>query len=156
MDKVIKNSKAQLRFFKSGKSAVMAASLVMVPLCSSFAMVQAHESGVAKQQSDAGTAMPKMSQGGMSMDGKAMSRGSKDMHESMMMGMKDMDAMSMSGDTDQDFAMMMKKHHQGAVDMAKIELKHGKDAELKGMAQKIVDSQQTEIKQFEQWQETHK
>jgi uncharacterized protein (DUF305 family) len=42
-------------------------------------------------------------------------------------------------------------HHQGAIDMAKVELAHGKDAELRKMAQKIVDDQEKEIAQMQEW-----
>ena len=139
---------------KKRLAAIAITGLLAFPFLLATQATQAHGDDLtSKKDAAASTSMGNMD---MSMDGKKMSMGSKDMHESMMMGMKDMDAMSMTGDTDQDFAMMMKKHHQGAIDMAKIELKHGKDAELKDMAQKIVDSQQAEIKQFEQWQETHK
>lgn len=50
-------------------------------------------------------------------------------------------SMKMSGDTDMDFALMMRHHRQSGVKMAEMELKHGKDAEMKRMAQKIMDSQ---------------
>lgn len=46
--------------------------------------------------------------------------------------------MEPSGNPDHDFAMMMIPHHQGAIDMAKIELQYGKDPLLRGMAEKIV------------------
>ena len=39
-----------------------------------------------------------------------------------------MQKMNMSGDTDKDFAMMMKIYHQGAVDMAEMELGNADDA----------------------------
>jgi uncharacterized protein (DUF305 family) len=39
--------------------------------------------------------------------------------------------------------------------MAEVELKYGKDAELKKMAQKIIDAQRKEIKEFEEWQKKH-
>ena len=41
--------------------------------------------------------------------------------------------MQMSGDPDVDFARMMIPHHQSAIDMARIELEHGKDATLKAL-----------------------
>ena len=40
------------------------------------------------------------------------------MKEAMMTGMDSMQKMPMSGDTDKDFAMMMKMHHQQALNMA--------------------------------------
>ena len=47
--------------------------------------------------------------------------------ESMQTMMKDMHAKP-TGDADKDFVNMMLPHHQGAVDMAKVELQYGKDA----------------------------
>lgn len=69
-----------------------------------------------------------------------------------MMGMmKDMESRKLSGDTDRDFAMMMKIHHQGAIDMAQAELKGGKDAKMRAIAKRIIEAQQKEIREFEQW-----
>ena len=59
--------------------------------------------------------------------------------------MTEMHQMKMTGNVDADFAMMMKCHHQGAVDMAQAELKSGTDEKLKAMAQKIIDAQKAEI-----------
>ena len=55
------------------------------------------------------------------------------------------EVLKMTGDVDKDFAILMIPHHQGAIDMAKIELEHGKNEELKKMAQAIIDSQAKEI-----------
>ena len=113
----------------------------------------------------AGTSMDKKDsmKPGMSMDKKepmkpgmsGMAAGG-DMHGSMMGMMKSMESMKTTGDPDRDFAMMMKMHHQGAIDMAQMELKSGKDASLKAMAKKIIEAQQKEIKQFDQWLAKHK
>jgi len=61
----------------------------------------------------------------------------------------------MMGNADHDFAMMMLPHHQGAVDMAKIELKYGTDPKLRKMAEQIVKSQQKEIAELQEWLESH-
>jgi uncharacterized protein (DUF305 family) len=50
-----------------------------------------------------------------------------------------------TGDPDHDFASEMIPHHQGAIDMAKVELLYGKDPVLRRMAQEIIVSQQQEI-----------
>ena len=50
-----------------------------------------------------------------------------------------------SGDPDRDFAAMMIPHHQGAVDMAKVELQFGKNPVLRRLAQGIVVEQLQEI-----------
>lgn len=50
-----------------------------------------------------------------------------------------------SGDPDRDFAAMMIPHHQGAIDMAKVELAHGRDPVLRRLAQGILVEQAQEI-----------
>ena len=82
---------------------------------------------------------------------KGAASGSMDMHKGMMGGMKEMETMPMSGDADQDFAMMMKKHHQMALDMAEVELRNGKDGKMRQMAKNIIASQTKEIKEFDLW-----
>lgn len=77
--------------------------------------------------------------------------GSDGMKQSMMTGMDSMQKMPISGDTDKDFAMMMKMHHQQAVDMAQMELKDGKSPAMKKMAKQIIAAQKKEIAMFDQW-----
>ena len=50
-----------------------------------------------------------------------------------------------SGDVDRDFAKMMIPHHQGAIDMAIVELRFGKDERLRRLAQAIIIEQGQEI-----------
>jgi hypothetical protein len=50
-----------------------------------------------------------------------------------------------TGDVDRDFVAMMVPHHQGAVDMAKAELKYGHNETLRRLAREIVAAQQQEI-----------
>jgi uncharacterized protein (DUF305 family) len=50
-----------------------------------------------------------------------------------------------SGDPDVDFARMMIPHHQGAVDMALVELRFGRDERLRRLAQGIIVEQRQEI-----------
>src|SRR4051812_9791029 len=54
-------------------------------------------------------------------------------------------AIHSTGDPDGDFAAMMIAHHQGAVDMARIELQFGKDPVLRRLAQAIMIEQLQEI-----------
>jgi hypothetical protein len=51
-----------------------------------------------------------------------------------------------TGDVDRDFVAMMVPHHQGAVDMARAELKYGHNEQLRRLARQIVATQQQEIK----------
>ncbi len=52
---------------------------------------------------------------------------------------------SPSGDIDHDFVSMMVPHHQGAIDMARAELRYGHNEQLRRMAQEIIVTQQQEI-----------
>lgn len=63
--------------------------------------------------------------------------------------MAKMDGMKMKGNTDHDFAHMMLEHHKGAVAMADIQLRDGKDATMRQMAEKIKADQQQEIGELE-------
>ena len=69
----------------------------------------------------------------------------KSMMSLMQENMDQMKAMQSSGNPDNDFASMMKIHHMGALQMAQLEVAQGQDAELKAMAQKMIDAQQKEI-----------
>ncbi len=75
----------------------------------------------------------------------------------MHQNMNEMNAMmsSMTMDPDHDFAMMMKKHHQGAVTMSQKELQVGTNATIKQMAQKMIDAQQKEIAQLDSFMAAH-
>jgi Domain of unknown function (DUF305) len=50
-----------------------------------------------------------------------------------------------SGNVDADFVAMMTPHHQGAIEMAKAELRYGRNEQLRRMAQEIIVTQLQEI-----------
>jgi hypothetical protein len=50
-----------------------------------------------------------------------------------------------SGDVDTDFVAMMVPHHQGAIEMARAELRYGRNEPLRRMAQEIIVTQTQEI-----------
>lgn len=56
-----------------------------------------------------------------------------------------------TGNADVDFRTHMIPHHQGAVEMAKVALKHAEAPETKRMAQKIIDDQEKEIAEMQDW-----
>ena len=88
---------------------------------------------------------------GSTMDMKGMDMKGMDMKK-MMMGMNEkMSAMKPSGNPDVDFASMMKIHHQGAIDMAEVELRDGKDTQMRKMAKDIIRAQKKEIAQLDKF-----
>jgi len=60
-----------------------------------------------------------------------------------------------TGDNDADFVRFMLPHHQAALDMAKAELTHGKDPQMRRLAQEIVTDQQSEIELMQFWLKRH-
>jgi uncharacterized protein (DUF305 family) len=73
------------------------------------------------------------------------------MNGSMQTMDRDMAAAPMNGNADHDFAAMMIPHHQGAIDMAKVELSYGKDPVMRRLAQEILVDQQSEIDAMRLW-----
>jgi uncharacterized protein (DUF305 family) len=50
-----------------------------------------------------------------------------------------------SGNIDRDFVVMMVPHHQSAIDMAQAELRYGREAQLRRIAQEIIVDQTRQI-----------
>ena len=99
-------------------------------------------------------AMPGMNHGTM----PGMQHGTMPMPPNHMEMMQKMEAMNkammgapMTGNPDRDLVNMMMPHHQGAIDMARIYLRDGKDPEIRRMAEKIITDQEREIGEFKAW-----
>jgi uncharacterized protein (DUF305 family) len=94
---------------------------------------------------------------GMTMKGMDMGHGEADAAYMKAMAdmQKGMDAAKPTGDADKDFVLMMIPHHQGAVDMAKVELAHGKDKTLRRMAADVIKAQEAEIAEMKAWLAKH-
>ena len=87
-----------------------------------------------------------------------MSTGSA-MQQELMQGMDQMNQDMMEAaqykDPDVAFAAGMLPHHIGAVKMAEVELKYGKDPEMRKLAEDIINAQQAEIEQMQKWLKAH-
>ncbi|NUZ08916.1 DUF305 domain-containing protein [Piscinibacter koreensis] len=123
-------------------------SLVATTLMSSSVLAQPANAPSPNRSAGAGSAGMG---GGHASTGMSGGQGSQQMHQIMMSGMQEMQPMTPTGDTDKDFASMMRMHHQQALEMARVEVQHGKSSELKAMARKIIKDQQKEISQLDRW-----
>jgi uncharacterized protein (DUF305 family) len=80
---------------------------------------------------------------GDSPSSKAFAEANAKMHKDM--------AVPLTGNADVDFVQGMIPHHQGAIDMAKIVLEHGKDPEIRKLAEEVIAAQEGEIAMMKAW-----
>jgi len=65
------------------------------------------------------------------------------------------ESMATMGESEAMFATMMIPHHQQAIDMSEMALANSTNADVKRLAQQIIDAQATEIEQMQAWIEGH-
>jgi len=58
----------------------------------------------------------------------------------------------LTGDPDRDFAAMVIAHHEDLIFLAKTQLEHGGDRQMRQHAQKILEEQQRQISELKEWQ----
>ena len=109
--------------------------------CALFQPVAWSQSSVQPAQPASGAGMGNKSMDMKGMDMKSMMKGNNDQ----------MASIKMTGNADVDFAMMMRVHHQGAIDMAQAELRDGKDAQMRKLATSIIAAQKKEIAQLDKF-----
>ena len=105
----------------------------------------------AQAQPAAPTSVPSMQMSGNGAADSPSTAAFKASNDKMMRGMN----APMTGDADHDFVAGMIPHHAGAIDMARIELRYGKDPKLRALAKSIIAAQQNEIAEMTAWQKAH-
>jgi uncharacterized protein (DUF305 family) len=121
------------------KTTIVAASLTLA-LTTSFAIAQDNTMHQGHMMPMADNQMPMGDTGPSSQAFKA---ANDKMHADM--------AMPLTGNADVDFVRGMIPHHQGAIDMARIVLEHGKDPEIRKLAEGVVQAQEGEIAMMKDW-----
>jgi len=74
-----------------------------------------------------------------------------ELQDSMQAMHRTMASLNSTGDDDEDFVRLMLPHHQAALNMAKAELMHGQDPQMRRLAQEIITDQQSEIELMQLW-----
>ena len=100
-------------------------------------------------------AQPKGAMPGMAMPAPAGTAPSTTAYRQAMKTMMEKMDQPYSGNPDHDFVTGMLPHHQGAIDMAKVELQYGRDPALKRLAREIIASQSKEEGFMRGWLARH-
>ena len=129
---------------KKSRTSPVALAVLSVALIQPLAFAQ-------MQMKPGSEAMPAGKTGASSIQGGGMDMKGMDMKGMMKDNNDKMSSMKMTGNADVDFAMMMRIHHLGAIDMAQAELRDGKDPQMKKMAKAIIAAQKKEIAQFDKF-----
>ncbi|MFC7398754.1 DUF305 domain-containing protein [Chelatococcus sp. GCM10030263] len=122
--------------------------VVLAVLASLVAIAPFGEQALSQQQTPhSNHSMPM----GSAQTSSASTEGYKAANEAMHRAMN----IPFTGDADVDFVRQMMPHHRAAVDMAKVVLAHGKDPEIKKLAQEIIAAQEKEIAFMQSWLAKH-
>jgi uncharacterized protein (DUF305 family) len=130
------------------------ASLLLV---SNAALAQEKYDSAALPAICTNTAMPAMGETTKDSSAGAMAMPSDEAHKALAAGMakmqSDMSVGMQAPDIDVAFTCSMIAHHQGAISMAQVELKYGKDPQNRKLAQAIITEQEKQVGQMLAWLE---
>jgi uncharacterized protein (DUF305 family) len=135
---------------------VLAAS-ILAAFLSAPALAQDEAEFRLPEQCAVDSGMGHMDHGGgmdmmtMNMELEGMTEFQRQNMEKMAVTMPAMMEGMMHDDPDVAFACAMIAHHQGAIDMARIQLEHGEDEWIRSLAEEIIEAQVQEIDEMTQW-----
>ena len=127
----------------------LAAGLSFTPLADAKAQHSGHhghEGHGAKKPAKKAPAKKRSQHGGHGAAGAAVGEYQVAHHKMM----RDM-AVPYTGDPDVDFRVQMIPHHQGAIDMARVALRHANDPWTRQMAEGVIVEQEREIAEMQHW-----
>jgi uncharacterized protein (DUF305 family) len=133
----------------TSKFRLTSSSLATVALA--FTLFQPAAWAQSSAQPASGAGMGNKDRANKTMGMKSMEGKGMDMKSMMKSNDDKMAAMKMTGNADVDFAMMMRIHHQGAIDMAQAELRDGEDPQMRKLAASIIAAQKKEIAQLDKF-----
>ena len=76
--------------------------------------------------------------------------------ESMERMMQANDLRPLTGNIDFDFAQLMVDHHRSAIENSQAEIEYGRTTAMKDLAHSIIDEQEMEIQELQEWLLEHK
>lgn len=120
-----------------GASATAGAMIAALMLTVAFPAASHEPTGTAQHHANAAPLCSSASNAVASAFHAEMSQANARMHVGM--------DIAPGGNVDRDFMRMMIPHHQGAIDMALVLLKYGRDEKLKRLAQSIIVEQGQEM-----------
>jgi uncharacterized protein (DUF305 family) len=122
------------------KHFLFAGALFVLAACNT-----SEQQGANSTVSDTASHSAHNTAGGMDSTGTA----NASMMDLMKKNMDQMEDTRSLGSNDKDFASLMKIHHTGALEMARLQIARGTDPQVKEMAQKMISEQQREIGEFD-------